>query len=463
MLTSEKLYKYGLPIFLLVALYCAVMAFRPLLPVDETRYMSAAWEMHLRGDWLAPLTVNFQPYHHKPPLLFWLINLCWTVFGVSRWAGTIPMLISSLAVVFLTKNLAERCFPSGRAGLNVPLLMIGSIPFIIYSLLVMFDITLTVFVLLSLISLISFARSGKIITLLGLALAMGLGVLTKGPVAWLYVIFPILFGPLWIPRPMKPFKWYGGCFAALVLSVIPVLLWLVPVLSQSSDKFAYWLVWEQTAGRITGSFNDAHIRPVWFYLPFFPVLLLPWAFFPSFWGGLKNIRRDYAGEWGVRFLLVWIIPVFIAFSLISGKQPHYLVPLLPGVIILIAFWLKTSFKKIAAVTLTVVFITVAGQGIAAQTIFEKYDLKPITEYLLTHKNRDWAFVRKYHGELTFLGRLEKTVDDEERGTVGEWFKEHPDGLAIIRYDENNDDYVRKYKVLFDMPYRGRHLGVFAEK
>ena len=59
---------------------------RPLLPIDETRYLSVAWEMHQSGD-IAHLTRNLEPYSHKPPLLFWLINLVWLVTGVSELAG----------------------------------------------------------------------------------------------------------------------------------------------------------------------------------------------------------------------------------------------------------------------------------------------------------------------------------------------------------------------------------------
>lgn len=454
--------EYWLPIVLLFVLFLAAIAFRPLLPIDETRYMSVAWEMHLRKDWLAPLTVNFQPYHHKPPLLFWLINMAWSVFGISRWAGTIPILMSSIACVFLSKKLAEILFPGKeQISKTVPLIFIGSIPFLIYSLLVMFDITLTVFVLLSLIALLSYAKSGHCKYLFWMGLAMGLGVLTKGPVAWLYVIFPILTGPLWIPGQIKPLKWYGGCVAALLLSIIPVLLWLIPVLSQSSDKFAFWLLWEQTAGRITGNFSDAHVRPVWFYVPFVPVLFLPWLFFPSFWDGLRKVKSLFSKEWEVRFLIFWIAPVFLAFSLISGKQPHYLVPLLPGIVILTSLWLKVSPKRLAYTVSLLVAVLFVGQGIASQNFFKKYDLKPMADYLQAHSDHDWAFVRKYHGELTFLGRLEKSIDDEQMDTVDAWLQSHPNGLAVIRYRDSEQ--IKGYEMLFDMPCRGKRMGVFKAK
>jgi 4-amino-4-deoxy-L-arabinose transferase-like glycosyltransferase len=65
-------------------LVVVALTVRPLLPVDETRYLSVAWEMWLRHDWLVP-HLNGSPYPDKPPLLFWGILLGWRVFGVNVW------------------------------------------------------------------------------------------------------------------------------------------------------------------------------------------------------------------------------------------------------------------------------------------------------------------------------------------------------------------------------------------
>ena len=71
---------------------------RPLMPVDETRYLSVAWEMWWRGDFLVPY-LNGEPYSHKPPLLFWLMHGLWSLFGVSELAARlIPLLLSVLAL-----------------------------------------------------------------------------------------------------------------------------------------------------------------------------------------------------------------------------------------------------------------------------------------------------------------------------------------------------------------------------
>ena len=78
------------------ALFAAGLAFRPLLPIDETRYLSVSWEMLLRGSYLVP-TMNFEPYFQKPPMLFWLIDIAWAIVGVSRWSALLVVFAASAA------------------------------------------------------------------------------------------------------------------------------------------------------------------------------------------------------------------------------------------------------------------------------------------------------------------------------------------------------------------------------
>src|SRR6185295_6257255 len=77
----------------------ATLTLRPPFPVDETRCLAVAWRMHWSGDWLVP-HLGEHPYSDKPPLLLWLINLGWSVFGVSEtWARLVPMLFAPLAML----------------------------------------------------------------------------------------------------------------------------------------------------------------------------------------------------------------------------------------------------------------------------------------------------------------------------------------------------------------------------
>ncbi|MGB0719283.1 MAG: ArnT family glycosyltransferase, partial [Bdellovibrionales bacterium] len=290
---------------------------------------------------------------------------------------------------------------------------------------------------------------------------IGLATLTKGPVAWLYVIFPVLLAPFWMVDNKSKLSWYGGCALAFVLSTIPVLLWLVPVLKASNPDFAFSLIWEQTAGRISGKMQNAHHRPIYFYLPLLPVLFLPWAFFPSFWKGLRGVAGHFKTQIGLRFLACWILPVVVAFSFISGKQPHYLVPLLPGALIFIAVMMSAQPRCVMTVSAAMIALTIGGQVIASHSFLKKYDLTPIARYVKQNAERDWAFAPQYQGEVTFLGRLNHHMDENTYGQMGDWFQSHPDGIAVIRYDKQEE--IDHYKMVMSIPYRSKNIGIFEKR
>lgn len=458
---SDVVKSLWLPLAVL-AMFLAAIAFRPLLPIDETRYMTVAWEMFLRQGWLQPLSVNFVPYHHKPPLLFWLINLSWSVFGISRWAGLIPVGLFSLSCVYLTSHLGKMLFGSSLDSHRARLVMAGSLSFMIYGTLVMFDFMLCVFVLLSLICLLRFRQERRLRYMVLMGLCLGLGVLTKGPVAYLYVLPAALLAPFWLADFSRPAQWYGAILMAVLLSALPVLFWLVPVLKASDNDFALWLVWNQTAGRVTGNFNASHARPLWFYLPILPVIFMPWVFFPSFWRGISHVRAKLKGHEGLRFLAFWILPVVIAFSLISGKQPHYLVPLVPGAALLTVYCLRDLKTGTLAKTFAVILaFFVGGQAIVSQTSLNRYELEHIAEIVMTQPDRDLAFVRNYHGEIGFMARREKPVDSRQLREIDQWFGEHPDGWAIIRFKDHQPE-IEKYKKIISYPYRGKNIGLFEK-
>ena len=79
-----------------------------LIPLDETRYASVAWEMWYRQDYLVP-HLNGMPYHHKPPLLFWLYDVGWSLFGVDElWLLLMPLRVTAEADAGGTEFLVVR-------------------------------------------------------------------------------------------------------------------------------------------------------------------------------------------------------------------------------------------------------------------------------------------------------------------------------------------------------------------
>ncbi len=106
---------------------------------------------------------------------------------------------------------------------------------------------------------------------------------------------------------------------------------------------------------------------------------------------------------------------------------------------------------------------IISHAVASKVYLPLYDWRPVAEYVAQYPEKDIAFVRSYHGEVGFYGRLQKPVTDTTLEDLPQWFKDHPDGLAIIRY--KHPDLVKDYETLMSVEYRKKHryAGVFKRK
>ncbi|MGB4106982.1 MAG: glycosyltransferase family 39 protein [Alphaproteobacteria bacterium] len=450
-----------------ILILCAVLAlaaiiFRPAIPIDETRYLTAAWEMFLSHNYFLP-TLNFAPYHHKPPLLFWLINLSWEIFGAHRWAAVLIISLISAGAILLTSKLCRILFPEREElARRAPWIMVASAPFLLLGTVVMFDFLLTFCVLLAWVFVAKFLTTGKRRWTIPAGLALGFGVLAKGPVVLLFTMLAWILAPLWYDGTINKKRYYLGLLAMFIVGLGPVAVWLAHVFHGTDAEFFHWLVIEQTRGRMTGNFGGAHSRPIYFYIPYYFALFLPWVFFPTFLKKLKTAKFTLKGDSVERFCGITILIPFLIFSLMSGKQAHYLVPLLPFVSIFVAQVLQAvQMQTIKRVALAAVALMVIGQGVASFTMLPRYDLTNISKIVAAYPDRDWAYVRNYHGEVGFLARREKPVHGlPDMDSLHEWFMKHPGGLAVVRYRRDED--IKPYKILFTMDYSSaKRLSVIA--
>jgi len=312
-------------------LIAAALYSRPPIPIDETRYLSVAWEMWQRGDFLVP-HINGLPYSQKPPLLFWLIQLVWAVFGVSETSARLLPPVFGLASIVLTIRLAGKIWPDHpQIGITVPYIMLGTFIWSIYSSLTMFDTLLTTLVLLCLHSIHAASRHKSATrNWLPTGLFLGLGILAKGPVVFVYVLPSILFAPLWVTeRQPSWLRWYLGALLAIITGIAIALCWALPAASAGGEAYANAILLRQTAGRVVHAF--AHGRPFYWYLILLPLLFFPWFFNRASWRMPKNQWQ----EAGTRFCIITIVAVFVILSCISGKQIHYILPVLPVAALLI--------------------------------------------------------------------------------------------------------------------------------
>jgi len=331
--------------FALIALVAAVLILqvllRPALPVDETRALSVAWEMHLSGNPFL-LTENFAPYSHKPPLLYWLINLAWLVTGPSELAARLVGPAMALIVLALTARLARRIWPDDTTlSARAIMVLAGFSFFILFAGTTMFDALLTIPVLLGALAIwrIGQGHGGRDVFLM-LGTAFGIGVLAKGPVIFIHLLPLLLSLPLWAPTLPVRGTLLRGLGLALGIALVLVAVWLVPALIMMDAATRLELLWSQSAHRVAGSLG--HGRPFWFLLALLPVLLFPWGWSWRLWRALPGIAFADAGG---KFCAIWAVSGLVLFSFIGGKQLHYLMPQLPAVAMLMARAMSPSLRQ----------------------------------------------------------------------------------------------------------------------
>lgn len=326
-----------LPLWAVVALL-AIFSHGPM-PLYSTRTLAVAWEMWNQGHWLVP-HINGQPYSEKAPLLFWLIQGGWFAFGVNDvWPRVLEVLIGGAQLVLISL-LARRLFPSRPwMAKAAPWMLLALGCAFLFGLQIMYDGLLAMWTLAALLCLTPKMQRAEPRWLL-FGLCIGLGLLTKGPVMLLHIIFPWLLGPLWNDWARQHrARWYGRGVLALLLGGAMLLAWALPAGFSGGEAYRQRLFFTQTAGRMVDKLSEGknlqnHAEPFWFYLLWLLPLLFPFSGWPRVWVAIAGLRRPL--ESGLRFALCWLIPSFIVFSLISGKQPYYLFPEAGGIVLLMA-------------------------------------------------------------------------------------------------------------------------------
>lgn len=341
-----------------LAAWCALLLplaiLVPPIPIDETRYLTAAWEMFNAGQWLVP-TVNHAWYPDKSPLLFWLIAGGWKIFGVHTWVARVEALAIALGVLLATRRLATRLGMNARGADTAMWLLAGCLGFAIFSTAIMFDLLLSLTVLGALHALLDLDAGKWRRGILWLGVMTGLGLLAKGPVMLLASAGVALLAPLWsdTARAHK-LRWCLALLAGLLMGVAILACWLLPAAAFAGP--AYWQpLLDKIVGRIDQSF--AHGRPWWWYLPQLPILLLPWLLV------VRAPRVAWTGIWrgrGGRFIACWWLPPFIAFCAISGKQIHYLLPLLPALALAGAWLLQREGARLRPLLFSLLALIVAA-------------------------------------------------------------------------------------------------------
>jgi hypothetical protein len=275
------------------------------------------------GDWITPRLVG-RPWFEKPPLTYWLTAAGNLAHLPDEWAARLPEALISVAfLIFFYVSIAREFSP--RLALAATSILATSAGWLAYSFAALTDLPMSA----ALGAAILITLCGKGGGFLAGAL-LGVSILGKGFVP------VVLFAPvLWIARG-KRFSILARTLAGAVLVATP---WFVLCGLRNGSVFWDDFFWKQHIARFLSP-SLAHAQPFWYYIPILLGGLFPWTPLAALLA-----RRQLYADIRLRLLSLWLLYGLIFFSVARNKLPGYLLPLLPGLAILLAAaWESAPFK-----------------------------------------------------------------------------------------------------------------------
>ncbi|MEQ1860181.1 MAG: glycosyltransferase family 39 protein [Chthoniobacteraceae bacterium] len=339
---------HGIIAALAVVFACfAFLGSRGLNEPDEGRYAEIAREMVATGDWLVPHLNGF-PHFQKPPLLYWFTAASLAMFGSSEWAVRLPSALAALGTLGLTFWMT-RTLLGRTAAWCAALALFSSVGFFVLARLLTPDMLMTFWITAALACLVRVSRGGSAPWAWAFFAAMGFGFLTKGPMALVVPISGAL-GLRWAMARQGSklaLPWAAGLALALAIG----LSWFVALALSSHELFHYF--WHDELLNRFASRAHGRSQPFWFFVPVIAAGLLPWAWF------LPGLVRDGWRRLGSErplsplhgLMLGWLVPPFVVLSLSGSKLSTYVLPLLPALALLLAWWWKRNgfpLRRVAA-------------------------------------------------------------------------------------------------------------------
>ncbi|CCH52285.1 glycosyl transferase family 39 [Fibrisoma limi BUZ 3] len=294
---------------------------------DEINFAECSREMVVLGDYLR-VHVDFQPFYEKPPFFFWCQSLAMHLFGTNEFAARFPNAVCGIITLIYLYNLGYKLH-GHRFGLLWSLAYLGSVTPHLYFRSGIIDPFFNLFIFIGLVNLI-FA-SWKRESLSGIKLprsvwaylfiggfVLGMGINTKGPVA--YLIVCLTLGVYWI---LSRFRWFITPIQFVFYSIAATLVSIAwygletylhgPTFIREFLTYNFRLFKQPDAGH--AGFPGYHF-----------ILLLVGCFPASIFAirgqGPLFIERPYQREFK-RWMLILFWVVLILFTIVRSKIVHY--------------------------------------------------------------------------------------------------------------------------------------------
>ena len=348
---------------------------------NEAFYVETPREMIERGDYISPM-FNYEPRQNKPVLSYWIVAAFYKVFGVSVGVQRLPIALGAVVLIACAFGLAWAA-GSLEAGFWAALGLAVTPRLLMFARRIFIDIYISMFMGLTLLFFAlaeRFPERRRAFLLLMYA-AVGLGVLTKGPVA---IVLPGAVFLVYLVRYRELSRIRSMMLPAGALIVAALVVpWYAAVYVREGWEPIRTFIFGENVARYTAGVGVNSARGPLFYLPVIFSDSFPWSLFlvPA---ALITVRTEAAPLAGpasrIRTLCwLWIAVIVLFFTASAAKQDLYIFPIVPAVAALAGLAIATGLRDRRAYvrwTAAVLGITVAAGGAGVIYLFSDgtYDL-----------------------------------------------------------------------------------------
>ena len=341
----------------------------PLLDADEGRNAEVAREMAETNDYVMP-RIDGLPYLDKPIVYFAAEAAAMEVLGPTELAARLPAYLFTLATAVVLFFFAKKVW-GGETPYVAAITFLAMPLTLAFARTVIFDSALTFFVVVALVAFYFAIEELNARWSIVAWAAMGLAMITKGPVTFVLVLFVAI--PYAIKRraSSKLFPIVG-----IIVFVVVIAPWLWGMTRVVPEFLKYVLVTETAERMATKALKRT--GPPWYFVPYLIGGALPWSIVAlASWKSFRGKKLLY--------LFLWLAIPFVFFSISQSKRPQYIVPLMPAIALMIARIWDEARNRIAAIVLAIVGVILLIAPLFAQRAkmeVEIRDVAPATALML---------------------------------------------------------------------------------
>jgi 4-amino-4-deoxy-L-arabinose transferase-like glycosyltransferase len=323
-------------VFILIAIVYCIAIRVDTMDVDASQYAEISREMLRSGSYLQIYDRNID-YLDKPPFLFWASATSMRLFGVGNLGFKLPSILFALLAIYATYRLTRLLYDDATARVAALVLATCQGMFLMTN-----DIRTDTILMSCVITAIWLIKEWQIThkhsCLLFGSAAIGIGLITKGPIALMVPVFA--FASDWILKR----EWRNFFRPQYLLALVVIAIILIPMcigLYQQFDMHPEKMVngkqgvsglrfffWSQSFGRITGESpwkNDVYLlflmeNMLWSFMPWI-LLFIPALIINAVQLVRQKFRLQPHQEW---LTMGGFILSYLALGSSSYQLPHYI-------------------------------------------------------------------------------------------------------------------------------------------